>query len=76
VGFPGEPFAEIGAEVKRRSPFAHTFFGGYTNDYLGYLPIDSARPDGGYEVETSPFAPGSADLVIDAAVDLLSELYR
>jgi len=74
VGFPGEPFAEIGAEVKQRSPFEHTFFGGYTNDYLGYLPIDSARPDGGYEVETTPFAPGSADKVIQASLELLHDL--
>jgi len=31
VGIPVEPFAEIGAEVKAASPFATTFFSGYTN---------------------------------------------
>jgi neutral ceramidase len=75
VGFPGEPFAEIGAAVKHASPFAHTLFSGYTNDYLGYLPVDSARPDGGYEVETTPFAPGSADAVIEASLALLHTLH-
>ncbi|MCA1647842.1 MAG: hypothetical protein LC797_21060, partial [Chloroflexi bacterium] len=75
VGFPGEPFAEIGAAVKSGSPFAHTLFSGYTNDYLGYLPVDSARPDGGYEVETTPFAAGSADAVIEASLELLQSLH-
>jgi hypothetical protein len=74
VGFPGEPFAEIGVAVKEGSPFRHTLFGGYTNDYLGYLPIDAARPDGGYEVETTPFAAGGADAVIAASLALLSDL--
>ena len=74
VGFPGEPFAEIGVAVKRGSPFSHTLFSGYTNDYLGYLPVDAARPDGGYEVETTPFAPGSADSVIEASLALLRDL--
>jgi hypothetical protein len=74
VGFPGEPFAEIGVAVKYGSPFRHTLFSGYTNDYLGYLPIDAARPDGGYEIETTPFAPGSADAVIEASLALLRDL--
>jgi hypothetical protein len=74
IGFPGEPFAEIGVAVKAGSPFRHTLFGGYTNDYLGYLPVDAARPDGGYEVETSPFAAGSADAVIAASLELLRAL--
>lgn len=74
VGFPGEPFAEIGVEVKRRSPFAHTLFSGYTNDYLGYVPTDDARPDGGYEVETTPFAPGAADAIVAESLTLLQEL--
>lgn len=74
IGFPGEPFAEIGAAVKARSPFPHTLFGGYTNDYLGYLPTDEARPDLGYEVETTPFGEGSADIVIAESLALLDTL--
>ena len=60
VGFAGEPFSELGVQVKARSPFPHTLFSGYTNDYLGYLPTAEAYPDRGYEVDTSPFRPGRA----------------
>jgi hypothetical protein len=74
VGFPGEPFAEIGARVKAESPFLHTLFSGYTNDYLGYLPTTDAYPDRGYEVDTSPFRPGSDTLLVEASLALLADL--
>lgn len=74
VGFPGEPFSEIGARVKARSPFPHTLFSGYTNDYLGYVPLAEAHPHGGYEVDTSPFLPDTADRIVEESLALLDEL--
>jgi hypothetical protein len=74
VGFPGEPFSEIGARIKAASPLPHALFSGYTNDYLGYLPTTAAYAEGGYEVDTSPFLPGSDDRVVEAALALLGEL--
>lgn len=75
VGFPGEPFSEIGARVKARSPFPHTLFSGYTNDYLGYVPVAEAYPEGGYEVDTSPFLPDTADRIVEESVALLHALW-
>jgi hypothetical protein len=74
VGFPGEPFSELGVAIRARSPFAHTLFSGYTSDYFGYLPTDDARPDGGYEVDTTPFAAGSADAVVSASLGMLEQM--
>ncbi|MFK5974540.1 MAG: neutral/alkaline non-lysosomal ceramidase N-terminal domain-containing protein [Flavobacteriaceae bacterium] len=57
-GAPVELFNEISNEIRDRSSFPHTFFFGYTNGWLGYLPTESAWPRGGYEVErVSPFTP-------------------
>lgn len=75
VGFPGEPFAELGVAIRAGSPFAHTLFSGYTTDYFGYLPTDDARPDGGYEVDTTPFGAGSADTVVSASLGMLEQLH-
>jgi len=74
VAIPVEPFAEIGAAVKARSPFSTPLFSGYSNGYYGYLPTREAYVEGGYEVTTSPYLPDAADRVIEAAVDALAAL--
>jgi len=54
---PVEMFTEIAMDVRGSSPFAHTFYFGYTNGWLGYLPTAKAFDEGGYEPRTSPFVP-------------------
>jgi len=52
---PVEMFCEIAMDVRSQSPFAHTFYFGYTNGWFGYLPTSQAFAEGGYEPRTSPF---------------------
>lgn len=52
---PVEMFCEIAMHIRNRSPFRHTFYFGYTNGWLGYLPTAEAFREGGYEPTTSPF---------------------
>ena len=55
---PVELFCEISNEIRDRSPFPFTFFYGYTNGWLGYLPTEKEWKYGGYEIETvSPYTP-------------------
>jgi neutral ceramidase len=54
---PVEMFCEISNEIRERSPFPFTFYFGYTNGSLGYLPAASAWPQAGYEPSVSPFTP-------------------
>ena len=74
VGVEGEPFAEIGLAVKERSPFEWTWFGGYVGGWAGYVPTAEEYPKQGYEVETSPFAPGAAGRLVNETVAALEEL--
>ena len=46
---PFETFAEIGLDLKRRSPFPRTMVLGVTNGYNGYLPTPEQHKLGGYE---------------------------
>lgn len=71
---PGEPFCQIGMQVKERSPFPYTLFAGYANVGWAYIPTADAYPLGGYEVEITPFAPEAAAMVVEASVSLLREL--
>lgn len=52
---PVEMFCEIAIDMRNRSPFAHTFYFGYTNGWLGYMPTAKGFAEGGYEPRTSPF---------------------
>ena len=75
VGFPGEPFASIGAAVRERSPFPATLMSGYSNGWSGYVPTDDAFAVGGYEVEWgSAFGIGAAGALVGGALSLLEEL--
>jgi hypothetical protein len=75
ICIPGEPFTEMGQEIARRSPFEHTLFSGYSNGGFGYIPVRSAYSEGGYEVESSPFAAGAAELIVEESLRMLHELY-
>jgi hypothetical protein len=52
---PVELFCEISMRVREGSPWRHTFFFGYANGWLGYLPTAAAFAEGGYEPRTSVF---------------------
>jgi hypothetical protein len=52
---PVEMFCEIAMDVRNHSRFPRTFYFGYTNGWLGYLPTAKAFEEGGYEPRTSPF---------------------
>jgi hypothetical protein len=55
---PVEMFCEISNAIREQSPFPYTFYYGYTNGWLGYLPSEKEFKHGGYEVETvCPFTP-------------------
>jgi hypothetical protein len=71
----GEPYSEIGAEVKRRSPLPDTVFSGYVGGDPVYIPTPAVYlPQPPFEVENSPFAPEAAAITVEAALALLHEV--
>ena len=76
VGVPAEPFAEIGVEVKRRSPAEHTLFCGYANGQFAYVPTAEAFEEGGYETGATPFGPDAAGGMIEACVSAVDALWE
>lgn len=53
VTFPGELSVEIGLNIKKQSPFEHTYVAAYTNGYLYYAPTDEQLKNRGGAQEDS-----------------------
>jgi len=74
VGFGGEVFNELGTAVKSASPFRPTFILTHCNGAAGYVPTRPSYSEGGYEVQSSSFAPGAGEQLAEEAVRMLKEL--
>jgi len=68
---PVELFCEISFHVRNHSPFANTFYFGYTNGWIGYLPTKAGFAAGGYEPTTSVFSDQVEQDVTEAVVAYL-----
>ncbi|MFW6597447.1 hypothetical protein ACQBAU_03985 [Propionibacteriaceae bacterium Y2011] len=79
VGLPGEIFVEHGLVIKDRSRSPVTAVVGLAGDHIGYVPTLRATAEGGYETwrnAVSWTAPGTGERLVDAAVDLITELTK
>ena len=74
IGIPGEPFTEAGVEIKKAEGWDLIMPCCLTNGAMGYFPMKSAFDEGGYEAKTSRFKAGVAEIIIDEAKKLLSEM--
>jgi hypothetical protein len=74
VGIPGEPFTDIGVEIKKAEGWDLILPCGLTNGYGGYFPMQSAFDEGGYEARTSRYKAGVAERIIAGGKELLAQL--
>lgn len=74
VGLPGEIFADLGLDLRARSPFLHTLVIGLANEAIGYVPSRQAYAEGGYEPTSSRLRPGSGERLVEEALALLATL--
>jgi len=74
VGLPGELFVEYGLDIKEHAS-CRTFVISLVNgDLHGYIATPEAAEAGCYEASTGIFDASSGRILVDASVDLLSEL--
>ena len=74
VGFPGEPFNEIGQQVRKNSKFPITLTLALSNGSHGYFPTAEGHDEGGYESYNTPYVKGTAEQMADTADELLKTL--
>ena len=75
VGIPGEPFTEIGRQIKATEGWGMILPTALTNGFDGYFPTKDAYDEGGYEARSSNFKAGVGELIIEESRKLLSELH-
>lgn len=77
-GFPFETFAEIGLEMKKRSPFPQTMVIGLANGRHGYLPTPEQHRLGGYEtwLGTNVVQEDASVILTKNLLEMLADLKR
>lgn len=75
VALPGEPFVEIGLNIKAASKFRQTNIIMLANGRTQYVPHRSAFSEGQFEVVSSRYAEGTGELLVTTAIQLLAELH-
>lgn len=68
---PAEIHAQHGLDFKATADSERLLVAGYADDYVGYLPTETAFPNGGYEVRTCKFSPAAVERFRSVAFDLL-----
>jgi hypothetical protein len=74
IGFNVEMLTEVGMAIKAGSPCKYTFVITHCNGSSGYLPPAELYKEGGYEITTSNFEIGSAEMVVKKALRMLYNL--
>jgi len=74
AGIGGEPFCQIGKDIKAKTPYDAQFVLYLTNGSAGYFPMRDAFDYDGYEARTCKFQPGVGELLTDTALTLLRNL--
>ena len=71
---PYEMFTDNGMYIKENTPFAMTFLVGYANSSLGYIPSKEGCEFRSYEVYDTRVELGSAEVLADEFLSMLSEM--
>ena len=74
IGIPGEPFSEIGRQIKETEGYEMIIPSCNTNGKEGYFPMQDSYDEGGYEAKSSNFKAGVGEYIIKEGKKLLKSL--
>lgn len=74
AGVSGEVLTNIGARLKKESPFTTTIMVTHCNGSSGYLPDDAAYQQVSYEITTSRVKPGCAEnAIVNGLLEMMDQ---
>ncbi|MBX9603079.1 MAG: hypothetical protein K2X35_18895 [Bryobacteraceae bacterium] len=76
AGMPGEPFVEFQMYLRAHSPLPYTYFLGYCNDNVNYVPTMHAAVRGGYGADNmiTRIEVGAGEEMIHRSLAMIREL--
>jgi len=74
VGIPGEPFTDIGVQIKETEGWSMILPCCLTNGSQGYYPMKESFDEGGYEARSSNYKADVAEKLVSGSRELLAEL--
>ena len=74
IGIPGEPFTQIGLDIKKDSKLDMTIVNCLVNGGRAYFPTADAYAVEGYESQSSIYASDCAQLATDAGLAIRAEM--
>ncbi|MBP1996615.1 hypothetical protein [Paenibacillus eucommiae] len=74
ISAPAEVLVEVGLNVKKASPYKHTFMAAYSNGFLDYAPPVAQYDKGGYEVVECHLGPEWQQLYEEKADEIIRKL--
>ena len=77
AGMPGEMFAELGLDLKAKSPFDKTVCVELANGCFGYIATKKAFSEGGYEVSLDRYvnmSEDTGDIINEVLLDIAEKL--
>ena len=74
MGIPGEPFTELGVQVKDTEGWRMIMPCAFANGSTGYYPTQSAFDEGGYEARSSRYRRDVAEKIVKGCKEVLAEL--
>lgn len=75
MGASGEPFCDLGRQIRNNSPYAMTIVCCMTNGYGDYYPTDVAYDQGGYEPGCTRFVRGCGSKLVAGSGKLLKRMH-
>ena len=76
VFFPNEIFLEASDEIRKCYPEEKMLTFSMCDDAFNYIPTPEAYKEGGYEINVTPFASSSFNMVVGVAKKLLKKLIK
>ena len=74
ISLPGEPFTDVGVQIKATEGWKDILPLAMTNGQQGYFPMKDAFDEGGYEARSSNYVSGVAEALVAGAKELLAEM--